>query len=234
MKRLEEKTGYTFRDKAFLMTALTHSSWANENKNSGLLCNERLEFLGDSILGFIVAEYLYINEPDMPEGQMTRCRAELVCERSLETAAGVLDLGTFLKLGRGEELGGGRRRPSILADAFEAVVAAIFLDGGIEPAKALVSRLILSGQNESAAAGCDYKTIFQEFVQRKSGQTLSYHLTDESGPDHMKQFTVEVRLNGEVKGVGTGRNKKEAEQGAAMQAVKALTSQALTSQALTE
>lgn len=222
MNKLEEKIGYSFRDGALLTTALTHSSWANENKSSGLPCNERLEFLGDSILGFIVAEYLFRNAPDMPEGQMTRTRAELVCERSLETAANTLSLGSFLKLGRGEELGGGRRRPSILADAFEAVIAAVFLDGGIEPAKALVGRLLLSGYSEAAGAGCDYKTLLQELVQRKSGQILSYHLTGESGPDHMKEFTVQVRLNGDMRGAGTGRSKKEAEQAAARVALEAL------------
>ena len=130
MDKLEEKLGYAFRRAELLKMALTHSSWANENKRSGQSCNERLEFLGDAVLGFTVAEYLYENAPDMPEGQMTRTRAELVCERSLNNAAAALDLGAYLKLGRGEELGGGRERPSILADAFEAVVAAVYLDGG--------------------------------------------------------------------------------------------------------
>ncbi|SHH63588.1 ribonuclease-3 [Sporobacter termitidis DSM 10068] len=222
MDKLEEKLGYVFRDGALLKTALTHSSWANENKKSGLACNERLEFLGDSILGFTVAEFLYQNEPDMPEGQMTRIRAELVCERSLENAANTLELGACLKLGRGEELGGGRRRPSILADAFEAVVAAVFLDGGIDAAKAMVTRFVLSGRDEAVKAACDYKTLLQELVQRKSGQTLSYHMIGESGPDHMKQFSVEVRLNGEARGAGTGRNKKEAEQAAARVAYEAM------------
>jgi ribonuclease-3 len=222
MDRLEENLGYEFKRKALLKTALTHSSWANENKKSGAPCNERLEFLGDSVLGFIVAEFLYNHQPEMPEGQMTRTRAELVCERSLMSAAGVLELGSFLKLGRGEELGGGRERPSILADAFEAVVAAVFLDGGLEPAKTMVTRFILSGHIKADAAGCDYKTLLQELVQRKSGRTLSYHLTGEAGPDHMKLFTVEVQLNGEVRGEGSGKSKKEAEQAAARVAYEAL------------
>jgi len=223
MDAIEEKLGYKFRDKILIKTALTHSSWANENKKSGAACNERLEFLGDSILGFVVAAFLYDNEPDMPEGQMTRYRAELVCERSLEGAANILELGTFLRLGRGEELGGGRNRPSILADAFEATIAAVFLDGGIEPAKAMIGRFILSGRDDGALAGCDYKTVLQELIQRKSGQTLTYHMIGESGPDHMKRFSVEVRLNGEVKGEGVGKNKKEAEQAAARVAYETLT-----------
>lgn len=222
MEKLEEKIGYRFRNASLLKTALTHSSWANENRRSGLPSNERLEFLGDSVLGFIVAEFLYRNKPDMPEGQMTRTRAELVCERSLVGAAEALELGDCLLLGRGEEMGGGRRRPSILADAFEAVVAAVYLDGGIGPAAELVTRLILSGMDEAVKAACDYKTLLQEHVQKKSGQTLSYHMTGESGPDHMKQFSVEVRLNGSVVGTGSGRSKKEAEQAAAKVALEAL------------
>ncbi|NLA88065.1 MAG: ribonuclease III, partial [Clostridiales bacterium] len=142
MEKLEKKLSYTFRDRTLLIEALTHSSWANENKRSGAESNERLEFLGDSVLGFAVAEYLYRNKSKMPEGQMTRLRAELVCEKSLAAAAFQLELGKNLRLGRGEEQSGGRRRPSILADAFEAVVAAVFLDGGIEPVKSMVSRYV--------------------------------------------------------------------------------------------
>lgn len=223
MDRLERQLDYVFRDKALLQAALTHSSWANENKKSGASSNERLEFLGDSILGFTVAEFLYQNLPDMPEGQMTRVRAELVCEKSLEWASSELELGIYLRLGRGEEQNGGRRRPSILADAFEAVVAAVFLDGGIEPAKAMVTRFILSQYREGGQTGYDYKTALQELVQRKSGQTLSYHLTGESGPDHQKLFNVEVRLNGIARGQGAGKNKKEAEQAAAKVAYDEMT-----------
>lgn len=223
MDKLERLLGYSFRNRTLLGTALTHSSWANENKKSGAACNERLEFLGDSVLGFIVAEHLYQNEPDMPEGQMTRMRAELVCEKSLAGAADALGLGSFLKFGRGEELSGGRKRPSILADAFEAVVAAIYMDGGFGEAKKLVARLIFPQLQAGGQAAFDYKTALQELVQKKSGRTLSYHLTGESGPDHMKTFTVEVRLNGEVKGEGTGKNKKEAEQAAAKAALAEMT-----------
>lgn len=222
MDKLEEKLGYVFRNRTLLKTALTHSSWANENKKGGQVCNERLEFLGDSILGFAVAEFLYQYEPVMPEGQMTRARAELVCERSFESAAIALSLGDYLQLGRGEEQGGGRNRPSILADAFEAVVAAVYLDGGLAPATKIIHRLILNGREEAVKVGCDYKTLLQELVQRKTGQVLSYHMTGESGPDHMKQFTVEVRLNDQMKGAGSGRSKKEAEQEAAKRAYEVL------------
>lgn len=223
MDKLEKELGYTFRNRARLIEALTHSSWANENKKSGALCNERLEFLGDSVLGFTVAEFLYQNEPEMPEGQMTRLRAELVCEKSLEGASSALKLGAYLRLGRGEEQSGGRNRPSILADAFEAVVAAIYLDGGFEPAKAMVTRYILSQYKTGGPAGYDYKTALQELIQRKSGQSLTYHMTGESGPDHLKSFTVEVRLNDVVKGEGAGKNKKEAEQAAAKCAYEEMT-----------
>jgi ribonuclease III len=215
MDRLEDKLGYTFRNKALIQEALTHSSWANENKKSGIKCNERLEFLGDSVLGFTVAEFLYRKEPEMPEGLMTRVRAELVCEKSLEGAASELELGTYLRLGRGEEQSGGGKRPSILADAFEAVLAAVFLDAGIEQAKAMVEKFVLCQYSDGEQTGYDYKTVLQELVQRKSGQTLLYHMTGESGPDHAKQFIVEVRLNGAAKGEGTGKTKKEAEQAAA-------------------
>jgi ribonuclease-3 len=223
MDKLENKIGYAFRNKTLLQEAMTHSSWANENKRSGSTCNERLEFLGDSILGFTVAEFLYSSKPEMPEGQMTRVRAELVCEKSLEGAALALELGSYLRLGRGEEQIGGQKRPSILADAFEAIVAAIFLDGGIEPAKAMINKLILCHYVHGGQTGFDYKTALQELIQRKNGQMLTYHLTGESGPDHAKQFMVEVRLNGMRKGEGHGRNKKEAEQAAAKIAYEEMT-----------
>lgn len=223
MNRLENKLGYTFRDKALLQEALTHSSWANENKKRGITCNERLEFLGDAILGVTVAEFLYKSEPEMPEGQMTRVRAELVCEKSLVGAAHELELGMYLRLGRGEEQNGGNTRPSILADAFEAVVAAIFLDGGIEHVKPMLGRYILCQYIEGGQTGYDYKTALQEFVQRKSGQSLTYHMAGESGPDHAKQFAVEVRLNGTKKGEGSGKNKKAAEQAAAKMAYEEMT-----------
>ncbi len=223
MTALENKLGYVFRDPSLLETALTHSSYANENRSRGPVCNERLEFLGDSVLGTTVAEYLYRHYPQMPEGRMTRLRAELVCEQSLYHVAQKLDLGRSLRLGKGEEHNGGRERPSILSDAVEAVIAAIYLDGGIAPASALIHRCLLDdlGPMEPDCYN-DFKTALQEFVQRQSGQVLIYELTGESGPDHDKTFSVRVLLNGEPLGEGTGHTKKEAEQAAARNALETL------------
>jgi ribonuclease-3 len=222
MKELQEKLGYNFKVPALLESALTHSSYANENKKRGTVSNERLEFLGDSVLGVTVSALIYKNKPNMPEGQMTRLRAELVCEKSLAKLAKSFDLGAHLLLGRGEEKGGGRTRPSILADAFEAVLAAIYLDGGFEPVTKLISKHLDPLAERMQLENYDYKTALQEVIQEKSGQTLSYHTTDESGPDHMKSFTVEVRLNGDLIGQGSGKSKKEAEQSAAKSGLEAL------------
>lgn len=219
MKTLEEKIGYTFRDRTLLENALTHSSYANEHRDKGMPSNERLEFLGDSILGLVVADHLYRNRPDLPEGDLTRIRAALVCEGSLVEVAKSLDLGSYLKLGRGEESGGGRKRPSIQADAVEAMLAAVYLDGGIGQARKLIHNLILNQEREKIANGRDFKTALQELVQRESGQVLSYRLVGESGPDHAKCFSMEVLLNGQPIGAGEGRSKKEAEQAAAKAAV---------------
>ena len=219
MKTLEEKIGYAFRDRTLLENALTHSSYANEHRDKGMPSNERLEFLGDSILGLVVADHLYRNRPDLPEGDLTRIRAALVCEGSLVEVAKALDLGSYLKLGRGEESGGGRKRPSIQADAVEAMLAAVYLDGGIGQARKLIHNLILNQEREKIANGRDYKTALQELVQRESGQVLSYRLVGESGPDHAKCFSMEVLLNGQPIGAGEGRSKKEAEQAAAKAAV---------------
>ena len=213
---LEKKLAYTFRNRKLLETALTHSSWANERRGRGIVCNERLEFLGDSVLGMTVAEYLYRAFPDMPEGRMTRLRAELVCEQSLYQVAVSLGLGEYIRLGKGEEHTGGHERPSILADAVEAVIAAMYLDGGIEPARAFVRRQVLVDVEEKTHGMCtDYKTRLQELVQQKSGQVLSYEMIGESGADHRKVFTARVLLNGEPLGQGSGHTKKEAEQMAA-------------------
>jgi len=223
MTKLEQKLGYTFRDKSLLLTALTHSSYANEVKQEEIQCNERLEFLGDSILGLTVANYLYRHYPDMPEGKMTRLRADLVCEQSLVRVADKLAIGEHLYLGRGEEQGGGRQRPSILADAVEATFAAVLLDSDIGQAQKIVLELLdESLKLDHAGAVQDHKTALQELVQRKSGQNLSYHLLAATGPDHQKHFEVEVRLNEEPIGVGTGRSKKEAEQEAAAAALERL------------
>ena len=218
MKTLEGRLGYTFRNRALLENALTHSSYANENRG-GPGSNERLEFLGDSVLGMVTADHLYKKHPDLPEGDLTRMRAALVCEESLVEVADQLDLGAYLKLGRGEETGGGRERPSIRADAVEAVLAAVYLDGGLVEARNIIRRFILDREAEKSA-NRDYKTILQELVQRESGQVLTYQLTGESGPDHAKVFSVQVVLNGQPVGQGTGHSKKEAEQMAAKAAME--------------
>lgn len=221
MDKLEEKLGYVFENKALLENALTHSSYANENRGLCLHSNERLEFLGDSVLGMVVADYLYRRHPDLPEGDLTRTRAALVCEGSLVEVAQALDLGSYLKLGKGESAGGGRERPSIVADAVEAVLAAVYLDGGIGSARKIITRFILDREEEKAGSR-DYKTALQELVQRESGQVLEYRLTGSSGPDHAKLFEVEVDLNGTPIGAGAGKSKKEAEQMAAKAAVDKL------------
>lgn len=221
MQALEEKLGYTFRDPALLENALTHSSYANENRAAGAQSNERLEFLGDSVLGMVTADYLYRTHPDLPEGDLTRTRAALVCEESLVEVAQAWGLGQYLKLGRGENAGGGRTRPSIQADAVEAVLAAVFLDGGIAPARKIIQTYILDAEAERAR-NRDYKTALQELVQRESGQVLRYCLVGSSGPDHAKIFTVEVELNGASVGRGQGHSKKEAEQNAARAAIDGL------------
>ena len=223
MEKLEEKLGYTFHDRRLLENALTHSSYANENKSKGETSNERLEFLGDSVLGMVVADHLYRTHPNMPEGELTRTRAALVCEDSLVEVAAQLELGQYLKLGRGEDAGGGRKRPSIQADAVEAVIAAVYLDGGIGSARKLITNFILTNnEREQEGAIRDFKTALQELVQRESGRVLSYRLMGESGPDHAKVFSVEVDLDGKPIGAGEGRSKKEAEQNAAKAAMARL------------
>ncbi len=221
MKKLEKTIGYIFKNPGLLELALTHSSHSNERGKGRLGCNERLEFLGDSILGYFTAEYLFGAYPDKPEGEMTKIRAELVCEQSLARVAEKLGLGDYLRLGRGEELGGGRTRPSITADAVEAVLAAIYLDGGAEAAKKFVYSFILTEAAKAAREGShDYKTLLQEHVQKGGGESPSYRMAGESGPDHNKVFTAEVLICGEVMGSGSGRTKKEAEQNAAKNALE--------------
>lgn len=222
MKELEKKLNYTFKNSELLKNALTHSSYANENRAEGISNNERLEFLGDSVLGFVTAKHLYSMQPTLSEGKMTRLRAELVCEQSLHGVALDLDLGRYLRMGHGEEKNGGRTRPSILADAVEAVIAAMFLDGGIAAPESFIEHMILSPESIEAHHAADYKTELQELVQQKNGQVLTYAPTGESGPDHAKVFSASVSLNGEVIGEGSGRTKKEAEQAAACKALKKL------------
>lgn len=221
METLEARIGYTFHDRRLLQNALMHSSYANENRARGCTSNERLEFLGDSVLGMVTATRLYRLYPDMPEGKLSRLRAELVCEQSLHAVALELGLGSYIRLGRGETRNGGRERPSILADAVEAIIAAIYLDGGLESAQRFILDHILTGLAEGQMHHvADYKTDLQERVQRKPGQALEYTLLSESGPDHNKSFTMNVLLNGSEIGRGTGRTKKEAEQSAAKSALE--------------
>ena len=204
MQELEKKLNYTFRNSALLQEALNHSSYANEHRSAHLHSNERLEFLGDSVLGFVTAEFLFTRHPESPEGDLTRIRAALVCEQSLYEVAQRLGLGQYLKLGRGEEAGGGRERTSILA--------------------ALIHRCLLDVQRESVVEERrrDYKTALQELVQRHADQVLSYQMVDETGPDHAKTFRAEVQLNGSSIGAGSGHSKKEAEQAAAKAALESL------------
>ena len=224
MRTLEERLGYTFRDRKRLEGALYHSSYANEHRSLGIHSNERLEFLGDAVLGLVTADYLFRKHPDLPEGDLTRIRAALVCEESLHEVAQSLDLGSYLKLGKGEEAGGGRQRASILADATESVFAAVYLDGGLEAARALIHRVLLDKERETDVEERrrDYKTELQELVQRKKDQVLRYELIGESGPDHDKKFDVEVLLNGRPCGKGSGSSKKRAEQAAAEAAIEKL------------
>lgn len=218
MEQLQNNLGYHFKNPALLARALTHSSYANE-RHVDTGDNERLEFLGDSVLGFITAEYLFANHRDFPEGELTKLRAYAVCEKSLFSYAEEIGLGNYLKLGKGEERTGGRERPSVLSDAFEAVIAAIYLDGGIDEAKKFVLRFVVP-YVEAKPTFKDYKTMLQEVVQKNQGETLEYVLVSETGPDHDKCFTVEVHLNSNVIGRGVGGSKKKAEQNAAKEALE--------------
>lgn len=219
MEQLEKNLRYTFKNKELLKNALAHSSYANEKKGNAS-SNERLEFLGDSVLSIIVSDYIYKNFPNLPEGQLTRLRASLVCEKTLCEFSKKLEVGDYILLGKGERANGGNERPSILADAFEAILAAIYLDGGMEPAKKHVLRFVQSELSHLEHENFkDYKTELQEIIQRNPEEKLTYVLTGESGPDHDKCFTVEVHLNSNVIGEGSGHSKKNAEQAAARQAL---------------
>jgi ribonuclease-3 len=219
IKDLETAIGYRFHNITLLQNALTHSSYANERWHDSLKSNERLEFLGDSILGMVVAEHLYRNFPNRPEGELTRMRADMVCERALARVAEQISLGQHLLLGNGEEQGGGRGRDSILADAVESVIAACFLDGGMDAARGFINRFVLEDVPVRKLRNADYKTALQELVQQKKNQVLSYELVGEEGPDHNKTFRVSVSLNGKIVGEGVGSSKKRAEQDAAHSAI---------------
>ncbi len=219
MDRLEKNIGYVFSDKNKLELALTHSSYANELGNNAA-CNERLEFLGDSVLSIIVSDYLY-NNFETPEGDLTKLRASLVCEEALFDFAKEIELGDFIKLGKGEKNNGGNKRPSILSDAFEALLAAMYLDGGIEPVKQLVLRFVKADlKDTNRIAFKDYKTELQEVIQKNPEEKIEYVLVGEEGPDHNKKFTVSIELNSLSIAKGTGRSKKAAEQAAAHEALK--------------
>lgn len=222
IKGLENAIGYRFRNITLLQNALAHSSYANEQWHDNLKSNERLEFLGDSILGMVVAEHLYRSFPDRLEGDLTRMRADMVCEKALASVAIRLNLGKHMLLGHGEEQGGGRERSSILADAVESVIAACFLDGGMDAARCFIEKFILCNVPTNRLQNRDYKTALQELVQQKRDQVLTYTLVGESGPDHDKRFEVALSLNGKTVGSGTGSSKKRAEQDAARDAMERL------------
>lgn len=220
MSELEKKIGHTFKNQQLLTEALSHSSYANENKKTRR-SNERLEFLGDSVLSIVVSEYLFEHFSRFPEGELTKTRASIVCEKSLHVFAKQIGLGEHLLLGKGEENTGGRERPSILADAFEALIAAIFLDGGMEAARKFILGFIPSDiKIENGDTVMDYKTVLQEIIQQNPEEKITYRLVDEQGPDHNKTFTVSVCLNSNAIGTGQGRSKKQAEQNAAKEALE--------------
>ena len=221
ISRFEDTIKYTFENKSYILEALTHSSYSNENKDYKF--NERLEFLGDSVLSIVISDYLFKKEKNLPEGELTKLRANIVCEESLSEVAAQINLGEFLLLGKGEEATGGRERISILADALEAVIAAIYLDGGLEEAKRFIFEYMEQIIENSIKGKIfrDYKTYLQEILQSKGEQNIWYKLIEEKGPDHNKRFVMEVGVNDEVLGVGEGKSKKDAEQVAAKNALKA-------------
>lgn len=220
IEQLEQRIGYIFRDKALLKQALTHSSFANEQKINKWEDYERIEFLGDAVLELVSSEYLYKVYPHMPEGEMTKKRSSMVCEPALAYCARDIELGNFIFLGRGEEATGGRKRESITSDVLEAVIGAIYLDGGLQAAKAFIDRFVLSDL-ENKQLFYDSKTILQEQVQKNGEGRLHYILVEESGPEHDKTFCVEAMIDDRKIGEGSGRTKKHAEQQAAYQALLA-------------
>lgn len=220
ISELESKIGYVFKNKSLIKEALNHSSYANELKSSSENSNERLEFLGDSVLGIVTADYIYRNT-QFSEGELTRLKATLVCEKALYKFALEINLDTYLRLGKGEERSGGRKRASTLADAFEAVIAAIYLDGGMDKASKFILRFISPAMNTSRPkAFRDYKTLLQEIVQKNPEEFIEYVLESESGPDHNKHFVMQVLIDNNVVGRGGGKSKKEAEQQAAREALE--------------
>ena len=215
LKEFQKKIGYQFQQEGLLRQALTHSSYANEHRMKKLSDNERLEFLGDAVLEIVTSDFLYHEHTDVPEGELTRVRASIVCEQTLAFCTRALNLGDYLFLGKGEDQTGGRKRKSILSDAFEAIIGAIYLDGGFANAKEFIDRFIMK-DIEHKKLFYDSKTILQEIVQRDhKGEEITYQLIGEEGPDHNKKFVVDLLIGGKVEGQGSGRTKKAAEQEAA-------------------
>ena len=228
IKILEDRIGHHFADRALVLRAVTHSSYANENRERGLQCNERLEFFGDSILSLVVSEHLFNNYKSKQEGELTRIRSSLVCEGALAEYAETIGLGDFLRLGKGEERSNGRHRKSIISDAYEALIAAVYIDSETsgKDGKAAVAKFILPYVEEELKKISDrtdyfdYKTLLQQVIQQADGEVLHYAVVGESGPDHEKLFEVEARLNSNVIGHGIGRSKRAAEQAAAKEALR--------------
>ena len=218
LKEFQRQIGYEFKDEQLLRQALTHSSYANEKHLKKLSDNERLEFLGDAVLELVTSEFLYLNYPKMPEGEATRKRASMVCEQTLALCAKEIDLGSYLYLGKGEELTGGRERASVTSDAMEALIGAIYLDGGFTSAKEFVEKFVLNGIEEKQLF-FDSKTIFQEMMQSITTESIRYELVKEEGPDHCKTFTIELFVGDRSAGCGSGKSKKAAEQAAAYDAI---------------
>lgn len=218
MDEFEEETGYKFQNKELLKIALTHSSYSNEKRMDKTQCNERMEFLGDAVLELVSSEFIFRNHPDMPEGEMTKTRASYVCEPTLALCAKDIHLGDYLRLGKGEERTGGRERDSVLSDALEATIGAVYMDGGFEPARQYIQEHILK-DIDNKKLFYDSKTFLQEIVQSHEGNTLEYQLIGESGPDHHKKYQAAVFVNGRQISTGTGQTKKKAEQSAAYEAI---------------
>lgn len=218
LKELEKRIGYHFQNPELLEKALRHSSYANEHKMNRIECNERLEFLGDAVLELVSSEHLFAQFPQMPEGELTRLRASLVCEPTLAFCAREIELGSFLRLGKGEEMTGGRHRDSVTSDALESVIGAVYLDGGFANAKEFINRFVLNDL-ENKKLFYDSKTILQEIVQRDFNEPLSYELLAEEGPDHDKKFRMQAKIGEKAYGVGVGHTKKGAQQLAAYETI---------------
>ena len=224
LKGLEQKIGYKFRDFSLLEHAMMHSSYTNERHLPKEQCNERLEFLGDAVLELVSSEFLFKESPKMPEGELTKTRASMVCEPSLALCAGDIGLGEYLLLGKGEEATGGRKRDSVTSDALEALIGAVYLDGGFTSAKEFIHKFVLTDL-EDKKLFYDSKTILQEMVKAEKGGKISYRLVSAEGPDHDRTFSVEALIGERVFGEGKGRSKKAAEQQAAYQAILCLKKQ---------